>query len=176
MVPQPAAGNDMSSDTETESRRRAMNLIVVGVDNSQQAEEALRFALEEAKLRHAKLRVVHAWQYGTIGGVGTTGIEGFYTPVVGADARDVREAAEKALEEILREPLADSGAVEIERRVVEGPPAGVLVDQSRDADLIVVGSRGHGGFAELLLGSVSHQVSHHAACPVVIVRRAKDAG
>ena len=57
----------------------------------------------------------------------------------------------------------------IERRVVEGAPATVLVDESRQADLLVVGSRGHGGFAGLLLGSVSQQCAHHAACPVVIV-------
>lgn len=143
-----------------------MKVIVVGVDHSEQAREALRFALEEAKLRDANLRVVHAWQYGTIG---TTGLEGFY-PVVGAEVADVRNAAEQALEQTLRESLPDIDSVEIERRVVEGRPAGVLVDESRDADLLVVGSRGHGGFSELLLGSVSHQVSHHALCPVVIVR------
>jgi nucleotide-binding universal stress UspA family protein len=143
-----------------------MNMIVVGVDQSEQAKEALRFAFEEAKLRHAKLRIVHAWRYGTING---TGLEGCY-PAVGADVSEVRGAAEQALEETLRESLSDTDAVEVERRVVEGPPAGVLVDQSRDADLLVVGSRGHGGFAGLLLGSVSQQVSHHAACPVVIVR------
>jgi nucleotide-binding universal stress UspA family protein len=153
-----------------------MNMIVVGVDHSEQAKKALRFALEEAKLRNAKLRVVHAWRYGTIGAGGTTGIEGFYTPVVGADVNDVREAAEQALEDTLREPLANAGSVEIERRVVEGPAASVLVNESRDADLLVVGSRGHGGFTELLLGSVSQQVSHHAACPVVIVRPRAGAG
>jgi nucleotide-binding universal stress UspA family protein len=147
-----------------------MNMIVVGVDHSEQAKKALRFALEEAKLRNAKLRVVHAWRYGTIGATATAGIDGFYTPVVGADVEDLREAAEQALEDTLREPLADTDSVEIERRVVEGPPASVLVNESRDADLLVVGSRGHGGFTELLLGSVSQQVSHHAACPVVIVR------
>ncbi|HEU5243833.1 MAG TPA: universal stress protein [Gaiellaceae bacterium] len=143
-----------------------MSVIVVGVDQSEQARKALRFAVEEAKFRNAKLRVVHAWQYGTIG------VDGF-TPVVGADIRDVRGAAEQALEETLREPLGNTGSVEIERRLVEGPPASVLVDQSRDADLLVVGSRGHGGFTELLLGSVSQQVSHHADCPVVIVRPKK---
>jgi nucleotide-binding universal stress UspA family protein len=143
-----------------------MNVIAVGVDHSEQAKEALRFALEEAKLRHARLRIVHAWRYGTIGG---TGMEGFY-PAVGADVSEVRDAAELALEETLRESLSDTDSVEVERRVVEGPAAGVLVNESRDADLLVVGSRGHGGFTELLLGSVSQQVSHHAACPVVIVR------
>jgi nucleotide-binding universal stress UspA family protein len=147
-----------------------MSVIVVGVDHSEQAKKALRFALEEAKLRRATLRVVNAWRYGTIG----TGIDGFYPPAVGADVSELRAAAERALDDTLREPLRDIESVEIERRVVEGPPASVLVNQSRDADLLVVGSRGHGGFTELLLGSVSQQVSHHADCPVVIVRSAKD--
>jgi nucleotide-binding universal stress UspA family protein len=68
----------------------------------------------------------------------------------------------------LREALPDAGDVEVERRVVEGAPGAVLVAESRDADLLVVGSRGHGGFAQLLLGSVSQQCAHHAECPVVI--------
>ncbi len=144
-----------------------MNVIVVGVDHSEQAREALRFALEEAKFRNARLRVVHAWQYGTIS---ATGIEGSYLPTLGADVKEVREVAEQALEAMLRESLLDIDSVEIERRVVEGPPAAVLVNESRDADMLVVGSRGHGGFTGLLLGSVSGQVSHHAVCPVVIVR------
>ena len=129
------------------------------------AKAALRFALEEAKLRHAKLRVVHTWQYGTIGAVDG----GSFYPAVGADLREVREAAKQALEQTVRKSLQDTDSVEVEQRVVEGPPAGVLVDDSRDADLLVVGSRGHGGFAGLMLGSVSQQVAHHAACPVVIV-------
>jgi nucleotide-binding universal stress UspA family protein len=143
-----------------------MNVIVVGVDHSEQARGALRFALEEAKLRGATLRVVHAWQYGT---VAPSGLESFY-PVVGADVGEVRKAAEQALEQTLQESLPDTDSVEVERRVVEGPPAAVLVGESRGADMLVVGSRGHGGFANLLLGSVSQQVAHHAACPVVIVR------
>jgi|SRR5579862_1563438 len=147
-----------------------MNMIVVGVDHSEGAKAALRFALEEAKLRHAKLRVVHAWQYGTIG---VAGAENFY-PAVGADVSEVRDAAERALEQTLRQSLPDTDSVEVEQRLVEGRPGGVLVSESRDADLLVVGSRGHGGFAELLLGSVSQQVSHHADCPVVIVRPNKD--
>ena len=143
-----------------------MNTIVVGVDRSEHAEETLRFALEEAKLHHAKLRVVHAWQYGTIGAVE----RGSSYPAAGADVGEVREAAEHALEQTLRTALPDTDSVEVEQRVVEGRPAGVLVDESRDADLLVVGSRGRGGFVGLLLGSVSQQVAHHAACPVVIVR------
>jgi nucleotide-binding universal stress UspA family protein len=108
---------------------------------------------------------VHAWEYGYIN---APDLEGSF-PVVGADLKEVRDAAERALEKTLREAHAETDSVEIERRVVEGRPARVLVDESRDAELLVVGSRGHGGFAGLLLGSVSQQVAHHASCPVVIV-------
>jgi nucleotide-binding universal stress UspA family protein len=142
-----------------------MALIVVGVDHSEGAKAALRFALEEAKLRQATVRVVHAWQYGYIG---ATGLEGAYPPV-GGDIKELRDAAETALEDTLRESIPETDTVEIERRVVQGRAAAALVDESRGADLLVVGSRGHGGFAGLLLGSVSQQCAHHAACPVVIV-------
>ena len=141
------------------------NLVVVGVDSSDGARAALRFALEEAKLRQATLRVVHTWQFGYIG---VSGIEGF-SPVVGADLGELRRTAEVALDAVLHEVAADPDGVVIERRVSEGAPATVLVDESRNADLLVVGSRGHGGFAGLLLGSVGQQCAHHAACPVVIV-------
>jgi len=144
-----------------------MALIVVGVDHSEAAKAALRFALEEAKLREATLRVVHAWQYGYIG---ATGPEGAY-PAVGGDIKELRDAAATALEETLQESTTDMETMEVERRVVQGRAAAALVDESRDADLLVVGSRGHGGFAGLLLGSVSQQCAHHAACPVVIVHR-----
>lgn len=142
-----------------------MSMVVVGVDHSDGAKAALRFALEEARLRQATLRAVHAWQYAY---VGAPGIERALT-YGGADAEALRSAAEAALDATLQEVGADSG-VEIERRVVQGAPAAVLVDESRGADLLVVGSRGLGGFAQLLLGSVSHQCAHHAECPVVIVR------
>lgn len=141
-------------------------LIVVGVDSSDGAKEALRFAHHEAKLRQATLRIVHTWKYGYIG---VSGIEGF-SPVAGADLGDLRRTAEVALDAVLHEVLPEADGVAIERHVVEGTPATVLVDESRLADLLVVGSRGHGGFAGLLLGSVSQQCAQHAACPVVIVR------
>jgi len=142
-----------------------MAVIVVGVDHSEGAKAALRFAFEEAKLRQSTLRVVHAWHYGYIG---ATGLEGAYPPV-GGDIKELRDVAETALEETLRESIPETDSVEIERRVVEGRPAAVLVNESQGADLLVVGSRGHGGFSGLLLGSVSQQCAHHAACPVAIV-------
>ena len=141
-------------------------LIVVGVDSSDGAKAALRFALYEAKLREATLRVVHSWQFGYIG---VSGLEGF-SPVGGADLGDLRRTAEIALDAVLNEVAPSLDGLVVERRVSEGAAAAVLVDESREADLLVVGSRGHGGFAGLLLGSVSQQCAHHAACPVVIVR------
>ena len=106
-----------------------MNVIVVGVDHSPGAKAALVFAEEEARLRGATLRAVHAWQYGYIG---YTGLEGGM-PVLGGDIRDMHAAAEAALDASVREALPDSD-VEIEQRTVQGAAAGVLVDESRDAD------------------------------------------
>jgi len=147
-----------------------MTVIVVGVDHSEGAKAALRFAREEATLRQATLRVVHAWQYAYIG---ATGFEGSL-PALGGDIKELRDAAERDLDATLQEAIPETGTVEIERRVVEDRPAAALVDESRGADLLVVGSRGHGGFAGLLLGSVSQQVAHHAACPVVIVHQKRE--
>jgi nucleotide-binding universal stress UspA family protein len=143
-----------------------MGVIIVGVDRSAGAEEALRFAFEEAQLRGATLRAVHAWQFGYIGAPSLEGA----VPVLGAELDEHRSAAGAVLDAMVREAIPDAGDIRIERRVVEGAAAAVLVEESRGADLLVVGSRGHGGFAQLLLGSVSQQCAHHAECPVVIVR------
>ena len=143
-----------------------MGVIVVGVDHSDGAKAALRFALEEARLRQATLRVVHAWQFGYIR---TAGFEGSL-PAVGGELDEFRRGATAALDETLRDVGAETDGVAIERRVDQGSAAAVLVEESRGADLLVVGSRGHGGFAQLLLGSVSQQCAQHAFCPVVIVR------
>jgi nucleotide-binding universal stress UspA family protein len=148
-----------------------MNTIVVGVDHSTGARAALAFAFEEARLRGATLRAVHAWQYGYIG---YSGFE-VGTPAIGGDIQQLRAAAAASLEATVQEAIPDAGDVKVERRLVEGSPGAVLVEESRDAMLLVVGSRGHGGFAQLLLGSVSQQCAQHAECPVVIVR-SKPAG
>jgi nucleotide-binding universal stress UspA family protein len=143
-----------------------MGVIVVGVDFSEGSRAALRFGLAEAKLRQATLRAAHAWK---IGYTGVSGFEGFY-PITGFEPDDVHKAAESALEAILAEVVSDEHSkVEVVSVEVEGAPGAVLVAESQDAELLVVGSRGHGGFAGLLLGSVSQQCAHHAACPVVII-------
>ena len=98
--------------------KRDNGLIVVGVDSSPEAKEALRFALQEAKLRQATLRVVHAWQFGYIG---ASGIEGT-SPVVGGDLGELRHTAALALDATLYEVVPHSNGVAIERRVVEGAP------------------------------------------------------
>ena len=141
-------------------------MIVVGLDHSEGAKEALQFAFEEARLRQATLCAVHAWQFGYIG---ATGIEGSI-PVLGAEHGEHRRAAEAALAAAIRKAIPETGDVDVKCRVREGTAAAVLVEESRRADMLVVGSRGHGGFAQLLLGSVSQQCAHHAECPVVIVR------
>jgi nucleotide-binding universal stress UspA family protein len=142
-----------------------MGLIIVGVDHSAGAKNALRFALEEARFREATLRAVHAWHFDYLG---APAIERSLPD--GGALEEVRRGAEIQLDSILQEVAGKADDVKIERHVDQGAPAAVLVEESRGADLLVVGSRGHGGFAQLLLGSVSQQCALHAECPVVIVR------
>jgi nucleotide-binding universal stress UspA family protein len=137
-------------------------LIVVGVDGSEDSKAALRWAVEEARLRGMRLRVVHAWfAYPAI----ADGI-----PIVAEDWTALGESARMFVERFVEEVVGVPEGVELEVAAVHGTSANVLVDASREADLLVVGSRGHGGFSGLLLGSVSQQCVHHAACPVVVVR------
>jgi nucleotide-binding universal stress UspA family protein len=145
-----------------------MDLIVVGVDRSASAKAALRFALEEARLREAKVRVVHAWHFRppNARNVAAEGVP----LVLGANLDAYSRGAAAELDAIVAEAAPGASGFGIEKRVEQGDPATVLIDQSRDADLLVVGSRGHGGFASLVLGSVSQVCAQLAACPVVIVR------
>ena len=152
-------------------------LVVVGVDGSPGAREALRWAAAEARLRRARLRIVHAWTFGYPGagggGYGYPYIGGSVDTLPGAGLNDLREAAEGLLEHVIADAAAETDGLEIEPWLVEGSAGDVLVHAVTDSDLLVVGSRGHGGFAGLLLGSVSQQCAHHAPCPVVIVRTSK---
>jgi nucleotide-binding universal stress UspA family protein len=139
-----------------------MPRIVVGVDGSPESRAALRWAVAEARLRGARLEAVHVWSFPIVPGreLGPS----YVIPI-----EELREDAKETLDLVLAEEGVEG--VNVERAVVEGNPADVLVEAAREADLLVVGSRGHGGVAGLLLGSVSRQCAHHAACPVVIVRR-----
>ena len=138
-------------------------MIVVGVDGSESARDALSWALAEGRLRGDVVRVVCAWYFSPI----AYGAMGFVPPV---EDDSFERAAEQAMDETL-DALADlAEGVRVERSIVEGAAAHVLVEAAKEADLLVVGSRGHGDLAGLLLGSVSHQCVLHAQCPVVIVR------
>jgi nucleotide-binding universal stress UspA family protein len=136
--------------------------IVVGVDGSEHADRALTWAIEEAKLRDARVEVVTAWHLPPM----MYGAAGLMTPPV---ADGGLEESAKAVAGSAAERVREAGLT-VDTAVRLGQAANVLVEEAADADLLVVGSRGHGGFAGLLLGSVSGQCSHHAPCPVVIVR------
>jgi nucleotide-binding universal stress UspA family protein len=136
--------------------------VVVGIDGSPASEAALDFALVEARLRELPLRVVCVWEAAPSAFIG----EAF------APTADVFLEAEHHAEAVLRsalERLTTDNAVQVEALSVEGRPATALVEQARDAELLVVGSRGRGAAGSLLLGSVSQSVAHHAPCPLVIV-------
>jgi nucleotide-binding universal stress UspA family protein len=136
-----------------------MRRIVVGVDGSHGAQRALGWALAEARAHGADLTAVAAWHPPLAGGVP-------FAPIL-ADSRPFEDAARIMLDGALAD--ADTTDVRVERLLVDDGAARALLDEAKEADLLVVGSRGLGGFAGLLLGSVGRQVANHAPCPVVIV-------
>jgi nucleotide-binding universal stress UspA family protein len=140
---------------------RLMTVLTVGVDGSECAAAALHWAAAEARLRGARLRAVHAWNIPTMA-------YGYVPPVSLDD--DLGRAAADGLDRWLEAAASDLEGIEVERLTVEGSASTVLTEAAGDAELLVVGSRGLGGFRELLLGSVSHQCAQRAPCPVVIVR------
>lgn len=135
--------------------------IVVGVDGSEGSLAALRYALAEARAHGAQVHAVCAWHYPPAYG---------WAPM--PDDWDLASAAEKSLRDALarvEEEQPPGEPVPVTHEVVEGQPALALLRTAADADLLVVGTRGHGGFMGLLLGSVSQQCVQHAPCPVVVV-------
>jgi nucleotide-binding universal stress UspA family protein len=139
--------------------------IVVGVDGSASSRDALRWALDEASLRQAKVEAVIAWH----SPVFTYGAGMVVAPVVSPE--HLAAEARSALDEAVDAAVAAAGTtVEVERVVVEGGAAANLVEHAQGAALLAVGHRGRGGFAGLLLGSVAEQCAAHAPCPVVVVR------
>jgi nucleotide-binding universal stress UspA family protein len=137
--------------------------VVVGIDGSELSVDATRLAFEEASMRHAGLTLLHVWN---TPGYDTAGI-------VMPDTFQLEEAHSDELR-AMAETVAGLGEkypdVQVEQRLRQGRPAKVLADASRGAALVVVGSRGHGGFASLVLGSTSRSLLHHAECPVLVVR------
>jgi nucleotide-binding universal stress UspA family protein len=142
---------------ENENLRR----IVVGVDGSEPSKQALRWAIEQATLSGATVEAVGAWEFQSNFGWGT---------VAAVDAAELADACERTVVDAVTEVGGADPPVRIDSYIVRGHPANELVQQAKGADLLVVGSRGHGGFVGALLGSVSQHCVHHATCPVVVVR------
>lgn len=147
---------------ETEEHHR----IVVGVDDSPASTAALRFAIGEAARLDAEVVAVHAWQ--TPASVDSTMLlASGYAIDRDAVVSGARKRVHSLVDDVLTE---ETGRVQVRVAVVEEHPAQALLAESESADLIVVGSRGRGGFSGLMLGSVSQAVLHHAAVPVVVIR------
>lgn len=139
-----------------------MTRIVVGVDGSHNGERALRWAVEEARLRDAELELVVAVPPARL-----------FDAVTSATSReDLETSAESLMNRLLDEvvlPSVDTGGLTVHRTVRSADASEALVDAAADAQLLVVGARGRGGFRGLLLGSTAQQVVSHASCPVVVV-------
>ena len=145
----------MSSSAEATGRQ---GRIVVGVDGAPGSLAALRWAVAEARLREATVEAVIAWAPPQTYG---------FTPAYPTE--DFQADATVGLQQAIDSVQNDSDGVKIVPTVTEGRPAPVLLAAAAKADLLVVGSRGHGGFAGMLLGSVSQHCVHHAIGPVVVV-------
>jgi nucleotide-binding universal stress UspA family protein len=132
--------------------------IVVGVDGSQHSRDALRWAAHLARAFGARLDAVTAWEYPPA--LGWSVVPDNWDP-----AADMRQILQEATADVFGDDLP----VGLQMQVHEGGAAKVLIDASQGAIVLVVGSRGHGGFSGLLLGSVSGNVAEHAPCPVLII-------
>jgi nucleotide-binding universal stress UspA family protein len=136
------------------------NVIIVGVDGTPSSVSALRWAARQAELTGATLRVVTTWAFPAAVG---------WTPPYPEDF-DPEANARGVQNDAVAEALGKKPQVPMEFVVVEGHPSATLIEMSCDASLLVVGCRGHGAVAGLLVGSVSEHVVCHASCPVVVVR------
>lgn len=133
---------------------------MVGVDGSDCSIAALRWAAEQARLTRRPLRAIMTWEWPRVYG----------DPIVWPADMSFEADAVHVLRECTEKVLGPDGADDVDLEVLEGHPAVVLRDESARAELLVVGSRGHGEFTGMLIGSVSEFLAVHARCPVVIVR------
>jgi nucleotide-binding universal stress UspA family protein len=135
--------------------------IVVGIDGSEGSKKALRWAVAEAQLRSAAIEVIHVWNFSPlvdpIGGIA-------YVPM-----DDLLESAQAVAANTVKSVADILDDTHITTTVKQGSASQALLKAAEDADLLVVGRRGHGGFIGLLIGSTAEQVAHHAPCPVVVV-------
>jgi nucleotide-binding universal stress UspA family protein len=153
-----------------------MGTIVVGVDGSAGSDAALRWALTEARLRGSEVRAVHVYQppHGALAEAAVGGPGLAPAVLAGEELERLRSAADREARAMIGEALQRAGAdvvggLEIKQEAVEGAAAETLIEAGRGAELLVLGSRGRGGFLGLLLGSVSQQCAQHPPCPVVIL-------
>jgi nucleotide-binding universal stress UspA family protein len=149
----------MSAETTNGAPR-----IVVGVDGSPSSRTALRWAVRQANLINGTVDAVLAWEIPMV--LQSYGMAPVYVEQDGS----FDESAQKTIEAVISEEVEPADSQRVRSLVINGHPARVLLDIAADADLLVVGSRGHGEFAEALLGSVSQNCVHHASCPVLIMR------
>jgi len=143
----------------SEAVEKNERFIVVGVDGSEPSLKALRWAAQQARLTGATLRVLTTWEVAT--GTG-------WVPTFPVDY-DPQAVARQAIDEAVTETLGADPDVAVERIVKEGHAAPILLAAAKDADLLVVGSHGHGAFAGMLIGSVSEHLVRHAPCAIVVV-------
>jgi nucleotide-binding universal stress UspA family protein len=137
--------------------------ILVGVDGSRGSRKALTWAAAEAADHGADLVVLHVWERRLLPPAGNPSV-----PT--GDIPDESQGAAEDLIQVIKEELGEDPPVLAQPRVKQGRPAEVLIEESAGANLLVVGTRGHGGFAGLVLGSVSQHVAAYAQCPVTVVR------
>jgi len=138
--------------------------IIVGVDGSDHSEQALEWAVKEAAIRHAPLTVLAVHE---VASNHWTGHPVIY-PADQPEVEKIRQAAQEATQKVV-DQAGEPGPASVTVRAVSGLAASELIDASADADLVVVGSRGGGGFAKLMLGSVSSKVVHHAHSHVAVI-------
>jgi nucleotide-binding universal stress UspA family protein len=143
--------------------------IVVGYDGSDSSGLALNWALQAARSRKTSVRIVNVV-------IPPLNPVPSHLGYIEADPAELRNAADQTLAAAVAAARSEASQVEVETRLVEGTAAAVLIDQSSDAELAVVGSRGLGGFSELLLGSTSFELATHAHCPVVVIRTDSSTG
>ena len=141
----------------------AWKTIVVGIDGSPSSRKALTWAAAEAADHGADLVVVNVWEHTLLPSAGSVSVSERYVP------EPTQRTADELLQ-IIKEELGEEPPVLVQPHVKQGRPAEVLINESTNADLLVVGTRGHGGFAGLVLGSVSQHVAAYAKCPVTVVR------
>jgi nucleotide-binding universal stress UspA family protein len=137
--------------------------VVVGVDGSPGSRKALAWAAAEAADHGADLLVVNVWEHTLLPPAGSVSVSEHYVPEPSQSTTD-------ELVQVIKEELGEDPPVRVQAQVKQGRPAKVLIDESAGADMLVVGPRGHGGFAGLVLGSVSQHVAAYAKCAVTVVR------